>query len=132
VRADGFVELGVPDAPFSISLWVKPQANAKILVHTSRNASGGDGWCVPLLGHDAGGHLVAQINFEPDEKAFLVATGPVLKLNAWSHVVTTWSAADGIRLYVDGALAASAAPRSPAQRHRFTPASAVYLERRHG
>jgi hypothetical protein len=127
VRADGFVDFGVPDAPFSISFWEKPLANAKVVVHTSRNASGSDGWCVPLVGHDTSGHLVAQVNFANDEKAFIAATGPVPALNTWTHVVTTWSTADGLRLYVNGALAASTQPRSPAERHRTAPASPVYL-----
>jgi hypothetical protein len=127
VRADGFADFGVPDAPFSISLWAKPLANAKVLVHASMNASGGDGWCVPVLGHDAAGHLVAEVNFDDDAKAFLTATGPVLPLGTWSHVVVSWSAADGVRLYVGGALAASAPPRSAAERHRTAPASPAYL-----
>ncbi len=127
VRADGLLDFGVPDSPFSISLWAKPLANAKVLVHTAKNPSGGDGWCVPLLGHDASGRLVAQVNYGNDEKSFVAAVGPVLALNAWSHVVTTWSAGEGVRLYVNGALVASAVPRSPAERHRTAPAAPVYL-----
>jgi hypothetical protein len=127
VRADGFADFGVPDAPFSIALWAKPLANAKVLVHASMNASGGGGWCVPVLGHDAAGHLVAEVNFDDDPKAFLTATGPILALHTWSHVVATWSAGDGVRLYVNGALAASAPPRTAAERHRTAPASPAYL-----
>ena len=127
VRADGFAELGVPDSPFSLSLWVKPLAASKVLVHAAVNPSGGDGWCNPLLGNDDQGHLVALVNYAPNPKAFLAATGPALAQNAWSHVAMTWSAADGVRLYVNGALAASAAPQSTAQRHRLAPASPVYL-----
>ena len=127
VRADGFVDFALPDAPFSISLWAKPLANAKVLVHASMNASGGDGWCGPIVGHDAGGHLVAQVNFTNDAHAFLTAKGPVLPLSTWSHVVTTWSPTDGLRLYVNGKLAAAAQPRSAAEHHRLAPAAPAYL-----
>jgi hypothetical protein len=48
-------------------------------------------------------------------------------VGAWSHVVTTWSANEGARLYVNGKLAATAAPRSAAERHRDAPASPAYL-----
>jgi hypothetical protein len=127
LRADGFADLGVPDSPFSIALWARPLSVAKVLVHASMNAGGGDGWCNPILGHDATGHLVAEVNYDADPKAFLAAIGPVLPLNAWAHLVVTWSAEGGVRLYVNGALAASAAPKSAAERHRLAPASPVYL-----
>lgn len=91
------------------------------------NASGGQGWCIPLLGYDQGGHLVAQVPFAPDPEAFLSATGPVLALNQWSHVAVTWSAPDGVRLYVNGTVVASGAPQSQAQRHREAPAAPMHL-----
>ena len=54
-RSDGFTELGVPDSPFSISLWLKPLAHGKVIIHTAQTPSGSKGWCAPLLGTDAGG-----------------------------------------------------------------------------
>ncbi len=127
VRADGFDEYGLPDAPFTLSMWVKPDANAKVLVHTSRPIEGAGGWCQSVLGFDAGGHLVAQTPFAPEPKAFLTATGPALDLDKWSHVAVEWSEADGLRLYVNGKLAADAQPRSALERHRDVPASPMYL-----
>lgn len=127
VRADGLAELGVPDSPFTISLWVKPLALANVLVHHAAGTSGGDGFCYPLLGHDAEGRLVAQVSYAPDPKAFLVATGPKLPLRAWSHVAMTWTGEGGIRLYVDGKPVAAAPPPSPRERHRDAPASPMYL-----
>lgn len=126
VRADGFVDMGLPDKPFSISLWARPQANAKVLVHIAANPAG-DGFCLPILGFDSTGRLVAQVIFAADPSAFLTATGPVLATNAWSHLAMTWSANDGVRLYVNGVLSASAAPASQTQRHRSVPASPMHL-----
>lgn len=122
VRADGFMALGIPDAPFSLGLWAKPLANAKVLVHTAVNASGTDGFCVPLLGHDDKGRLVAQLSTDTDPNAFVSVVGPVLPLGKWSHVLTSWSADEGLRLYVDGALAGS----SPSA-HRLAPGQPLYL-----
>jgi hypothetical protein len=82
---------------------------------------------MPLLGHDAQGRLVAQQLFDADPKALLVATGPVLPLRSWTHVAVTWSTADGVRLYVGGALAAAAAPLAPNERHRLASAAPTYL-----
>jgi hypothetical protein len=127
VRLDDFLDYGLPDKPFSISLWAKPLTNAHVLIHTAMNASGGRGWCIPLLGHDDGGHLVAEVPFAPDPKAFLSATGPVLALNTWSHVAVTWSAADGVRLYVNGKAVASGEPRSSQEHHRDAPATPMHL-----
>ena len=127
LRADDFMEYGLPDKPFSISLWAKPLTNAPVLLHTARNADGGQGWCIPLLGHDAGGHLVAQVPFAHDPKAFLSATGPVLTLNKWSHVAITWSGPNGVRLYVNGTAVAAGTPRFPSERHRDAPATPMHL-----
>jgi hypothetical protein len=122
VRADGFMELGIPDTPFSLGIWVKPLANAKVLVHTAANASGGDGFCVPLLGYDAKGRLVAQLSFDTDPNAFVSVVGPALPLGKWAHVLTSWSADEGLRLYVDGALVGTA-PSA----HRLAPGQPLYL-----
>ena len=127
VRADAFEEYGLPDEPFTLSVRVKPAADSKVLVHTSRPGEGSGGWCESLLGFDSDGHLVAQTAFAPEPKAFLTATGPVLALEAWSHVAVAWSETDGLRLFVNGKLAASAQPRSPLERHRDVPASPMYF-----
>ncbi len=127
VRADGFEEYGLPDAPFTLSMWVNPRANANVLVHTSMPIEGGGGWCQSLLGFDSGGHLVAQTPFASDPHAFLTATGPVLARHQWSHVAVQWSDSEGLRLFVNGRLAAEAESKSSRERHRDAPASPMYL-----
>lgn len=127
VRADGLVGIAIPDAPFTVALWAKPLALANVLVHLAADTSGGNGFCVPLLGHDTSGRLVGQIGFAPEPRSFLAATGPSLPLHDWSHVAITWSAESGVRLFVNGKLAASAAPTTDAERHRDAPAVPLYL-----
>ena len=127
VRADGFEEYGLPDAPFTLSMWVNPRTNANVLVHTSMPSEGGGGFCQSLLGFDASGHLVAQIPFATEPKAFLTATGPILSRRQWSHVAVEWSESEGLRLFVNGKLAAEAQAKSARERHRDAPASPMYL-----
>lgn len=99
-----------------------PDANAKVIVHTAVNPSGGDGFCLPLVGNDDAGHIVAQIAFDADPRAMVSAVGPALPLGKWSYVLASWSSRDGLRLYVDGALVGTA----PAK-HRLAPASPISL-----
>jgi hypothetical protein len=127
VRVDGFEEYGLPDAPFTLSLWVKPASDAKVLVHTSAPVEGSGGWCQSLLGFDAGAHLVAQTPFATEPKAFLTATGPVLALRKWSHVAVEWSEPGGLRLFVNGKMVADVEPKSSVERHRDAPASPMFL-----
>ncbi len=61
LRVDGLLGYGLPDKAFTVMLWVRPRASSGVLVHTAVPAEGHGGWCQPLLGHDAEGHLVAQI-----------------------------------------------------------------------
>lgn len=111
-----FASLGVPDSPFSIALRVLPRANEKVLVHTAVDDSGGAGYCLPLLGFDANGGLAAQIATDADPKSIVSAVAASPPLDRWSRIVVTWSDRDGLRLYVDGTLVASAAAR-----HRLAP-----------
>lgn len=91
VRTDAIDGIGIVDRPFSLELWVKPAADAGILVHASVKPSGGDGWCQPFLGFDEDGRLVGQVLYAFSETSFLVARGPKLPLGSWSHVAMTWS-----------------------------------------
>jgi hypothetical protein len=126
VRASGLDVLGLPNTPFSVSLWVKPHANRNVLVHSAMLPNG-TGWCIPILGHDRSGHLVAQVPFHSKPDAFLSAIGPTLAIDAWSHVVMTWADDDGVRLYVNGKLAASRTPKNDDERRRDAPGSAMHL-----
>lgn len=127
LRADDLFDFGLPDKPFTVSLWAKPLTNTRVLVHTAVTVSGDRGWCLPLLGYDRSGHLVAQVPFASEPQAFLAATGPVLPLNRWSHLAVSWSAEDGVRLYVNGSLAGSRAPQTAVERKREAPARPMRL-----
>jgi len=106
-RIYGFAHLATGDDPFTISLWVDPQKTAGTLVHVSANDDG-TGWCVPFLGFDSSGKLVAQIVHGNEQFAIARSDAP-LPIDKWSHVAMTWSPKDRLRLYVNGVETASAA-----------------------
>jgi Concanavalin A-like lectin/glucanases superfamily len=117
VRTDAIAAMGVVDQPLTLALWLRPRMGAGVLVHASVKPSGGDGWCVPFLGFDGTGRMVAQILYGLGPTSFLTATGPGPKADQWSHVAMTWSPESGVRLYVNGALAGVGAPADATKRH---------------
>jgi hypothetical protein len=127
IRLDGLYDLGLPDMPFSLSVWTKPAAGAQVLVHSAMNESGGDGFCMPLVGQDSAGHLVAQVPFAQRSDAFLVARAPALPTDQWSQVTMTWAPSEGLSLYVNGDLVVAAPPASTEQQHRDAPAVPLRL-----
>ena len=110
-QTPGFLAFGTANQSFSISLWLRPLNQSGVIMHLS-NQSTGDAWCVPLLGFNPSGNLVAHLSSSN-------ITGPVLGLNVWTHVVQTFSVAHGLQLYLNGTLfrsssaAALSAPYQP-------------------
>ncbi len=54
-------------------------------------------------------------------------SGPAPALDKWTHLGVTWSPAEGLRLYENGAVVASEALAAAEQGHRDAPASPVHL-----
>ena len=104
--------LGFRDQPFSITLWIQPQKLSGTVVHLSTASTGGGSRCFPLLGFASDGALVAQVLTDSGVVATVV--GPVLQVpsTSWVLVVQTWSAANGLRLYVNRDLVKSVAAPS--------------------
>ncbi len=95
--------LGITNRPFSISLWIRPQSLSGTLVHVSAN-SVGLGWCIPFLGFAANGSIVAQML----NGVVRSVIGPSIPIaSKWTHIVETWSPANGLRLFIDNVLVAS-------------------------
>ena len=102
-KISSLTSLGMSDQPFTIALWIRPRSLVGIVLHLSETASGSGTWCMPLIAFASNGSILAQMfNTQP---RYLV--GPILTLLNMSHIVETWSPANGIRLYVDGVLAGS-------------------------
>jgi hypothetical protein len=114
--------LGISNQAFSIALWVKPTAVSGILVHVSSGANsnssffaiyafyishiGFGGWCIPFLGFSSSGQIIA--NVLNSSIIVVSATGPVIQTAPfWTHIAQTWSATNGLRLYINGYLYAN-------------------------
>ncbi|CAF0970712.1 unnamed protein product [Adineta steineri] len=97
-QIQGFVLLGISNYAYSIALWVKrTSTGGGTLVHLSTQ-TGGLGWCVTLLGFRSTGEIVAT-NWDTSGKEVV---GPVLPINAWTHVASTFSTMNGLRFYING------------------------------
>jgi hypothetical protein len=103
-QASGFLALGIPNQPFSISLWVNPQSLSGTLVHVSTSVSG-TGTCFPFIGFASNGSLIAQVKTNTN---YVAVSYSSLSLIGFSHIVQTWSSTNGLRLYVNTVLVSSA------------------------
>ena len=107
-QASGLTSLGISNRAFSITFWLRPQTLSGTLVHLSSSATGTGSACFPLLGFAADGAIVGQVMTSGG--TVVTATGPVLSISSsWIFVVQTWSATNGLRLYVNNAPASSVA-----------------------
>ncbi len=105
------VELNTPPnlanlAAVSVSAWLNPMSlpAADGEPHcVFDHAEVGAGWVVDTS-HEASGDFDLQV-LEGSDQVFHAATGGVLQVGTWTHVVLTWDGgqlASGVRLYADG------------------------------
>ncbi|CAF4427058.1 unnamed protein product [Adineta steineri] len=81
-----------------MSLWIQRTSTGEgTLVHYSTETDG-QGWCTVPIGFSSAGNIIATA-WKPDKQI----TGPVLSINTWTHIATTYSPTNGLRLYVNGA-----------------------------
>ncbi|CAF0922594.1 unnamed protein product [Didymodactylos carnosus] len=106
-QVSGLTAIGTVSSSFSIGLWINANVLYGTIVHVSRYASGAGGWCLPFLGFTSSQQLAAQIW---DGLLVQSALGPILTLNAWTHVVETFSIANGLKLYINGTLYSTTSP----------------------
>ncbi|CAF4165438.1 unnamed protein product, partial [Adineta steineri] len=97
-QIQSFVLLGISNYAYSIALWVKrTSTGGGTLVHLSTQTDG-LGWCVTLLGFRSTGEIVAT-NWDYYGKEVV---GPVILINVWTHVASTFSTINGLRFYING------------------------------
>ncbi|CAF5012209.1 unnamed protein product, partial [Rotaria sp. Silwood1] len=104
-QAGGFTLLGVVGQAYSISLWVNKALSTSgggTLLHVSAN-SNGTSWCIPMLGLTSSNEIIAQ-----SWNSFMMTVqGPVLQLGVWTHIVTSYSINNSVRLWINGTLIGS-------------------------
>ncbi|CAF1367541.1 unnamed protein product [Didymodactylos carnosus] len=105
-QGSGFTLLGTVNQSYSIALWVNPTtvSGGATIVHMA-STSTGLGWCIPTIGLSISGQIITQSY----NGSLVTITGPILTLNAWTHVVETYSFTHGLRMYLNGTLYSSSA-----------------------
>ncbi|CAF1533832.1 unnamed protein product [Adineta ricciae] len=98
-QVSGFVLLGIPNNPYSMSLWVtRTSTGGGILIHLSTQTNG-TGWCAALMGFRSTGEIIV-INWYGGTGTEIV--GPILSINIWIHIAMTYSPTNGLILYING------------------------------
>ncbi|CAF3828348.1 unnamed protein product, partial [Adineta steineri] len=102
-QIQSFVLLGISNHSYSIALWVKrTSTGGGTLVHLSTQTNG-QGWCVTLLGFRSTGEIVTTNSGSTGNEV----VGPILPINVWTHVTSTFSTMNGLRFYINGIYSAS-------------------------
>ncbi|CAF1326008.1 unnamed protein product [Rotaria sordida] len=97
-----FYFLGVSGQSYTMALWAKPTGSyrSQTLVFVGIGGS----WCVHFLVCTSSGQLNA-VGWMGSSN--VIANGPILTLNTWTHIGYTYSSTNGIRLYINGNLYSS-------------------------
>jgi hypothetical protein len=65
------------------------------------------GWCIPIIGLSASNQIIGQ---SWNLSGVVVVTGPILSLGTWTHIVSSYSATNGVSLWINGTLVNSTGP----------------------
>lgn len=95
-----------PYQDFSFALWVQPNSLAGPLIHVSTRLIPNYGWCFTFMSFDANNRVAAAIMTSTSIVA-VAAPSLIPLFPNWTHIVQTWSASNGLRLYVNSVLVAS-------------------------
>ena len=104
----GLVLLGRDDQSYSFSIWIKPSVRRRAsIIHLSSSADGTD-WCLPMIGLTDENQLVAT----SWSGSTVTVGGPMIPVDAWTHVASTYSPTNGLCLYINGSVYNSSLPFS--------------------
>ena len=113
-----FTAYATSGEPFSISLWVHPfVVTGGTLVRIATGVRGYSICCFDMLGFTATGRLAAGLfsgwtaaccpfpnGASCPCRGTASITGPTMLVNTWTHIVLTYSSANGMALYTNGTL----------------------------
>lgn len=68
----------------------------------------GSGWCLPFLGLTPSYQIVVHSYSTPNQ--VIAITGPAIPSGTWTHVATSYSSTNGIRLWINGTYTNSSSP----------------------
>ena len=114
----GFADLGAFPGltnSFSISLWLKPQTDDRLLRVLGKFACGDKQFCTFLaMSNRVWVALSADGSMDPEHSILTTTREPAIPANTWSHLAVTWDAtkaANGLSIYA----AATPLPAADAQ-----------------
>ena len=67
----------------------------------------GTGWCLPIIGLSPSFQIIGQSWYR---FGTVPVIGPVVPMTVWTHVVTSYSDTNGVRLWINGTLIGSTGP----------------------
>lgn len=108
VQITGLRRIGTNSWPYTVAIWINPTNTAGgTVMHLSSRTDGAqtNAWCLNIIGFTSGGQIA--VNSWNGGNVFV--TGPTAALNTWTHVAGTYSATNGLRLYVNGVLIGASA-----------------------
>lgn len=77
---------------------------AQIVFHSLNPRTSGLGWCLPIIGLSSTFQIIGQ-NW--NSTGAVPITGPVVPLTVWTHVVSSYSPTNGMRMWINGTLIGS-------------------------
>ena len=98
IQAEGLVLLGTIGQSYSFSIWIKPIIIGGTIIHVSQSKTGSGTWCIGMLGFNNSGGILAHSWVGN----LIVVPGPIIAANVWTHVAITYSAPNGLRLWING------------------------------
>ena len=104
----GLVLLGRSNQSYSFAIWIQPAAIQKSTVIHMSATPDGTGWRLPIIGLSSTNQLVTA----SWDGVGVQVTSPVILANSWTHVVSTYSLTNGLRLYANGSLCNASSPFS--------------------
>ena len=101
VQVSGLRRWGTNNWPYTVAVWINAANVAGgTIMHLSSQADGRPGWCIPIIGFTSTG----QISINSWNGSIVPITGPPVPSSVWTHVASTYSPSNGLRLYVNGTL----------------------------
>lgn len=99
--ASGFSEAGTSNRDYTFAAWVRPNSGETDgnIIHMS-SLVGGMGWCLPPLALVSG----FARGYSWNGAGVSVTGTSTISSGVWTHIVNTWDASGGLKIYVNGIL----------------------------
>lgn len=103
IRVSGLRRFGTSNWPYTFSVWLYPtNTSGGTIVYANIPSDGtksGPTWCLPIIGFT----LSKQISVNSwNQSGNVSLVGAVVPVLVWTHIATSYSPTNGLRLYING------------------------------